>query len=485
MSDIGVSGNVLAIDQGTSGTKAIVLSPDRGVLAAVELPLRPTYGLGGAVEQDPQELLDSVVAAGRAAVRQAGEQVVGIGLANQGESVLMWDPATGKAMSPIVVWQDRRAAATCEGISAHTGRLEQISGLALDPYFAAPKMKWLRDSLPLGGVVTTSDAWLVHALTGSAVTDASTASRTMLLDLHTTEWSTEAAEIFGLAVDSLPPVVDCAGQFGATDLFGGGSVPLTGLIVDQQAALFADSCLSAGEAKCTYGTGAFLLANCGGSVTRATGALTPSVAWRLNGNSTYCLDGQVFTAASAVRWLVDLGVIGSAEDLDRVGSQVPDTAGVSFVPALAGLGAPWGRPDALASLTGLSLATSPGHLVRALIEGIAAQVAEMAAAVSQDVGVSVMTLRVDGGLTRSTLLMQSQADLLQIPVEVGASPHATALGAAAFSRLGLDPNLALTAALEPWEPMQTYLPQISADEALTRRAAFNAAVSRLLESAVG
>ena len=457
---------------------------DRGVLASVELPLRPTYGPGGAVEQDPRELLDSVLAAGRAAVRQAGEPVVGIGLANQGESVLVWDPATGKAMSPIVVWQDRRAAATCERISAQAGRLEQISGLALDPYFAAPKMRWLRESMPVGGVVTTSDAWMVHALTGSAVTDASTASRTMLLDLETTQWSTEAVEIFELTVDLLPPVVDCAGQFGETDLFGGRPIPLTGLVVDQQSALFADSCLSAGEAKCTYGTGAFLLANSGDSVPRPKSGLTPSVAWRLNGVSTYCLDGQVFTAASAVRWLVDLGVIKSAEDLDQVGSQVPDTAGVVFVPALAGLGAPWGRPDALANLTGLSLGTSAGHLVRALIEGIAAQVAEMAAAVSQDVGVPVMTLRVDGGLTQSALLMQRQADLLQIPVEVGASPHATALGAAAFARLGLDPNLALTAVLEPWEPTRTYLPQISADEAATRRAAFNTAVSRLLESTV-
>ncbi|WP_392674307.1 FGGY family carbohydrate kinase [Streptomyces sp. LN785] len=477
-----MTGPVLAVDQGTSGTKALVICPERGVIGSGSAPVRPRYGAGGAVEADPAELLGSVVDAGRQAVREAGEPVVAVGLANQGETVLAWDPATGRPLSDAIVWQDRRSASVCTELARHEPELKQITGLPLDPYFAAPKMAWIRRELTREGVVTTSDSWLVHQLTGAFVTDAATAGRTQLLDLDRVGWSPEALDIFGLAGERLPSVVDAAGPVGTTDAFGG-ELPLTGLLVDQQAALLAQGALEPGTAKCTYGTGAFLLAQTGSTPRRGSTGLVSCVAWRLGGRTSYCLDGQVYTAASAVRWLTDLKVISGAADLDPVGSAVPDSGGVTFVPALAGLAAPWWRGDLRGSVTGLALDTTAGHLVRALCEGIAAQVVELADAAAADLGEPLTSLRVDGGLTRSALLMQTQADLLQRPVEVSALPDVTALGAGAVARLGLDPRLPLREALPRWDPAAVYEPRIGAEEAAERRGRFRAAVETLLDRA--
>ncbi|MFF9898072.1 FGGY family carbohydrate kinase [Streptomyces longispororuber] len=475
-------GPVLAIDQGTSGTKALVVCPERGVIASAEAPVRPRHLPGGLVEVAPGELLASVLDAGRAALARAGEPVAAVGLANQGETVLAWDPASGEPLTEALVWQDRRAEPVCAELAAHAQELRDLTGLPLDPYFAAPKMTWIRRHLTRRGVVTTSDAWLVHRLTGAFVTDAATAGRTQLLDLDAVAWSERALALFGLDGEELPRVVDAAGPVGTTRDFGA-EVPLTGLLVDQQAALLAQDVTEPGGAKCTYGTGAFLLAQTGERPRRGDSGLVACVAWRLAGRTSYCLDGQVYTAASAVRWLTDLGVIGGAHDLDRVGSGVPDTGGVTFVPALAGLAAPWWRGDLRGSLTGLGLDTGPGHVVRALCEGIAAQVAELADAAAADLGAPLRALRVDGGLTRSVLLMQTQADLLQRPVEVSALPDVTALGVGAVARLGLDPRLGLADAVPAWEPAAVYEPRIGPDEAATRRAAFRAEVTALLERA--
>ncbi|MFF1836521.1 FGGY family carbohydrate kinase [Streptomyces sp. NPDC058231] len=477
-----MTGPVLAVDQGTSGTKALVICPERGVIGSGSAPVRPRYGAGGVVEADPAELLGSVVDAGRQAVREAGEPVVAVGLANQGETVLAWDPVTGRPLSDAIVWQDRRSASVCTELARHEPELKQITGLPLDPYFAAPKMAWIRRELTREGVVTTSDSWLVHQLTGAFVTDAATAGRTQLLDLDRVGWSPEALDIFGLAGERLPSVVDAAGPVGTTDAFGG-ELPLTGLLVDQQAALLAQGALEPGTAKCTFGTGAFLLAQTGSTPRRGSTGLVSCVAWRLGGRTSYCLDGQVYTAASAVRWLTDLKVISGAADLDPVGSAVPDSGGVTFVPALAGLAAPWWRGDLRGSVTGLALDTTAGHLVRALCEGIAAQVVELADAAADDLGGPLTSLRVDGGLTRSALLMQTQADLLQRPVEVSALPDVTALGAGAVARLGLDPRLPLREALPRWDPAAVYEPRIGADEAAERRGRFRAAVETLLDRA--
>ena len=285
-------------------------------------------------------------------------------------------------------------------------------------------------------MVTTTDTWLLHRLGAGYVTDAATASRTMLLDLDRAAWSEAACAAFGVDPAGLPTVADCAGVVGETSCFGP-ALPVAGIAVDQQAALLAQGCLAAGDAKCTYGTGAFLLVTTGSAAVRSSAGLSASVAWRLGGAATYCLDGQVYTAGSALRWLTDIGVLGSPAELDAVGGTVPDAGGVTFVPALAGLGAPHWAPDARGLLAGLHLATSPGHLARAVAEGIAASVALLVSAACADLGRPLTSLRVDGGLTRSRLLMQAQADLLQVPVLVCRSPDATALGVAALARLGI------------------------------------------------
>lgn len=468
------------MDQGTSGSKALVVCPERGVIGTGAAPVRPRFLPGGLVEVDPAELLSSVVAAGRAALADAGEPVAAVGLANQGETVLVWDPVTGEPLTDALVWQDRRAASVCDELSDHKDELRELTGLPLDPYFAAPKMAWLRRHRTRRGTVTTSDVWLVHRLTGAYVTDAATAGRTQLLDLDTVEWSPRALELYGLGDERLPRVVDAAGEFGTTTAFGP-EIPLTGLLVDQQAALLAQDVTAPGTAKCTYGTGAFLLAHTGSRPRRGDSGLVSCVAWRLAGRSSYCLDGQVYTAASAVRWLADLGVIAGAEDIDPVGSAVPDAGGVTFVPALAGLAAPWWRGDLRGSMSGLGLDTTAGHLVRALCEGIAAQVAALADAVAADTGEPLTSLRVDGGLTRSSLLMQTQADLLQIPVEVSELTDVTALGAAAVARIGIDPALSVADAVPEWRPAAVYEPRIDAGLAAERLAGFRSAVSALME----
>ena len=473
--------NLLAIDQGTSATKALVVSTERGTLAEAEVPVHPAAAPGGGVEQDPEELYRSVVEAGRRALDAAGERVAAVGLANQGETVLAWDRASGRPLSTALSWQDRRAASVCERLADRADRLRELTGLPLDPYFAAPKLTWLREHLTTDGVATTTDAWLLHRLTGAFVTDAATASRTLLLDLDRVEWSEEACRAFGVAPEELPAVVGCAEPVGETTAFGSDPVPVAGLAVDQQAALFAEACLHAGEAKCTYGTGAFLLATVGTEPRRSGSGLVGCVAWRLGDETTYCLDGQVYTVGAAVGWLREVGLVAEAADLDRLGLGVDDTAGVTFVPGLAGLGAPFWRPNARGAFVGLSLGSGRAHLVRAVCEGIAAQVAWLARAAGDDLGKPLERLRVDGGLTRSRLLMQLQADLLQAPVEIYPSPNATALGVAALARLGSGELSDPAVATGGWSPVATFEPRVAAAEAEDRLRRWRQAAEATLE----
>lgn len=458
---------VLAIDQGTSGTKAVVVDGAGEVLGLSEVTVRPHYLSGGGVEQDPQALLDSVLQAGRFAVSQAGVDVDVVTIANQGETVLAWDPVTGTPRSNMIVWQDRRAESVCAELREHGEEIAGKTGLVLDPYFSAPKQAWLRRNVTTEGVVTTSDSWLLHQLTGEFVTDATTASRSLVLDIDSGTWDPKLLDLFGLGDERLPEVVACDQVIGTTNAFGG-TAQVGGLIVDQQAALVAERCLAPGEAKCTFGTGAFLLANTGRDAVRSTSGLSSSIAWRAGGHDTYCLDGQVYTAASAVRWLQQLTFIDTAADLDRVAADDPED--VLCVPALAGLAAPWWRPDAKAILNGMTLSTTSGHLVRAVLDGIAAQVAQLALCVEGDLGRALTRLRVDGGLTQSRVLMQAVADLLQIPVDVYPSQHATPLGAAALARVAVTNGLSLEDAIVDWKPSTVFEPQWSAD----RAAAFNA-----------
>ncbi len=467
--------SVLAIDQGTSGTKAIVVDDAGTVLALAEEPVRPQYLAEGAVEQNPSELLESVLVAGRRAIAEAGVPIEVVSLANQGETVLAWDPSTGEPLTTALVWQDSRAESVCDRVRGHSDAIAARSGLVLDPYFSAPKMTWIRENLTREGVVTTSDSWLLHRLTGEFVTDVSTASRSLIMNLDSRSWDDELLGYFGLQGEALPRITDCDEVIGTTNAFGG-SIPVGGVIVDQQAALLAEGCLTVGEAKCTYGTGAFLLMNTGTAAPRSTNGLTTSVAWTIRGESKYCIDGQVFTAASAIRWLQDLGLISDARDIDTAAAA--DSGNVSFVPALAGLAAPWWRSDAKAAFSGMSLATDRGQLIRAVLEGIAAQIADLAAACAADLGDSLKSLRVDGGLTRSTALMQAQADILQLPIEVYPSAHATALGAAALGRLAARPSEVVPAV--EWTPEHIYEPRWSADHAADFMGNWRAAVQRTL-----
>lgn len=471
---------ILAIDQGTSGTKALVLDSEGAVRSLVELPVHPEYFENGAVEQDPMELLETVREAGTRAVEEAGVAIEAVALANQGETVLAWDRGTGMPRSTAMVWQDSRAQSVCDELGDRAEEIAERTGLVLDPYFSAPKMTWLRRHVTTEGVITTTDTWLLHAMTGEFVTDASTASRSLLLDVDRRTWDSKLLDDFGVLRELLPEVVACDEVIGNTLMFGP-SVPVVGLMVDQQAALLGERCLAPGEAKCTYGTGAFVLANTGQRAPRSTNGLTTSVAWATREGAAYCVDGQVFTAASAVRWLVELGLVGSALELDARASDA--TNGEMCVPALAGLAAPWWRSDATASFTGMTLSSTNGHLVRAVLEGIAAQVALLLRAVDGDLGSPIRRLRVDGGLTQSRVLMQAQADLAGIPIEVYPSAHATAIGVGAMARFALDSSRSLDDAVWPWQPEAVYTPRWSRDRAETFLDTWCARAEALLEEA--
>jgi glycerol kinase len=477
--------NILAIDQGTSATKALLIGPGDEVLGRAEVPVRTTAVGGDGVEADPEELWRSVASAGAQALAAARAPAHAVALANQGETVLAWDKATGKPLSKAIVWQDRRSAAICDRLSGQAGELARITGLPLDPYFAAPKITWLRENVTAGGVVTTTDTWLLHRLGAAYVTDAATASRTMLLDLDAVQWSDQACEAFGVDPGALPRVADCAGVVGETTVFGNTGfgntgfgnrpLPIAGIAVDQQAALYAHGCLRQGDAKCTYGTGAFLLVTTGEKAARSNAGLSASVAWQLAGAPAYCLDGQVYTAGSALRWLTEIGVLTSPADLDGVAGTAPDSGGVTFVPALAGLGAPQWAPRARGQLAGLQLSTERGHIARAAAEGIAASVALLAEAAAADLGRPLTALRVDGGLTRSRVLLQAQADLLQVPVLASRTPDATALGVAALARLALG-----EAGPPPAEVELTVPPVMTRDQAAQRLSSYRHALASTL-----
>ena len=472
---------VLAIDQGTSATKALVVDDDGNVLSLAEASIQVRATSDGAVELDPEELWASVVAAGTEAMTAAGNpRLSSIGLANQGETVLAWDRSTGAPDGPAIVWQDRRAEAVCDRLREHGEFLAQHTGLELDPYFVAPKIVWLREQVDGATNITTTDAWMLHRLCGAFATDVATAGRSLLLDLDTGQWSDRACEIFGIDPATLPTVVANAESLGDCSVFGG-SVPVTGTCVDQQAALFAEHCHAAGEAKCTYGTGAFMLACTGDQPTRSTNGLVGCPAWKVGDALTYCLDGQVYTVGAAVTWLIEMGIIAEPGDLDRVGGSVDGPNGVVFVPALAGLAAPYWKPHAKAAFTGMTLSTQRGHLVRAAIEGIVAQVALLAQAAGRDLGSPLTRLRVDGGLTRSHVLLQTQADLLQAPVEVYPSPHATALGVAALSDLGANLGSPSQLAATAWRPDAVVEPKIGADEAAERLGAWQRAATATMD----
>ncbi|MEG0363533.1 MAG: FGGY-family carbohydrate kinase, partial [Aurantimicrobium sp.] len=377
----------------------------------------------------------------------------------------------------MVVWQDRRAESVTNRLQDKSEIFEQKTGLVLDPYFSAPKQAWIRENVTKQGVVTTSDSWLLHQLTGEFVTDVSTASRSLVTDLDTGEWDRELLSHFDLQDEKLPKILNSDEIAGVTRHFGG-IMPVGGLIVDQQAALLAEKCLEVGEAKCTFGTGAFLLANTGKRAVRSSAKLAASFAWRTELETAYCFDGQVYTAASAVRWLKQMGFINAASELDIKAASHHD--GIYSVPAFAGLAAPRWRPDVKASFSGITLSSEPSHFILAVLQGIAAQVAELVDLVESDMGSALKTLRVDGGLTQSAVLMQSVADLTQRTIEIYPSQHATPLGAAALARVASKSGGWIKDSVIEWAPSHVFEPKWRSEQAQEFRTAWATAADSAL-----
>jgi len=431
---------LLAIDQGTTGTTALVVDAELRAVGRGYSAIRQSYPQPGWVEHDPAELWRSVEAAAAqalAAARLRASDLSAVGIANQRETTLLWERRSGRPVAPAIVWQDRRTAGRCAGLPADL--LRRRTGLVPDPYFSATKLEWLlaRTSLPQHELAFgTVDAWLVWKLTGGRVhaTDETNASRTLLLDLDTLEWDDELLELFGVERELLPRVVASSGVVADGELLGE-RVLVAGLAGDQQAALVGQACFREGEAKATYGTGCFVLVVTGAERVGAPHGLLETAAARLGlARRCYALEGAVLVAGAAVQWLRDgLGLLADAAETEELARSVASSDGVVFVPALTGLGSPWWRPEARGLVCGLTRGTTRAHLARAALEAIALQVAD----VVESVPGGVRLLRADGGAAANGFLMQLQADLLGCPVEVAADTEATALGAAVLAGLAV------------------------------------------------
>jgi glycerol kinase len=442
--------SILALDQGTTGSTALVIHADGGVLGRGYREFGQHFPHPGWVEHDPEEIFRVSVEAMREAVGQAGERPAGLGITNQRETVVLWDRATLAPVAPAIVWQDRRTAARCRELRAGGAEalLRDRTGLVADPYFSATKLEWLlrdperrkradRGELAAG----TVESWLVARLTGGRlhITDHTNASRTLLYSLQARDWDPELLGLFGVPRKLLPALVPSAGRLGEADPEHlGFAIPIAGLAGDQQAALFGQGCVTPGLAKNTYGTGAFLLVHAGGEVPRPPEGILATIACAGDGSPAYALEGSVFIAGAAVQWLRDgLGLLTVASETEALARSVPDCGGVHFVPAFVGLGTPHWEPEARGTITGITRGTSRAHLVRAALEAMAFSSAELLAAMVREGGLSVPMLRVDGGAAANDWLMQFQADVLGVPVERPDLVETTALGAAGLAGLAL------------------------------------------------
>jgi glycerol kinase len=444
--------SVLTIDAGTTGVTALIISADGTVAGRGYEEFRQYYPQPGWVEHLPEGIWQATLAACGQALDGADPPSC-IGITNQRETAVIWDRATLVAPRRAIVWQDRRTAAICARMreQGDEERVTELTGLRLDPYFTGTKLTWLAENEPdlwsgvTGGslAVGTVDSYLIARLTGGRhhVTDASNASRTLLFDIEAGRWSAELCQLFGVPPQALPDVVPSYGLVGHCDpaAFLGLSLPVAGIAGDQQAAMFGQACFSPGSAKCTYGTGSFVLCNTGTSIVRSQAGLLATVAWMdPAGALTYALEGSVFVTGAAVQWLRDgLGLLDSAEQSEALARSVPDTGGAVFVPALTGLGAPYWDPDARGAIFGLTRGTTRAHLVRAALEAITFEVRDVADLMAAEAPAQPdgSTLRVDGGASTNDLLMQLQADQLQVPVERPVVAETTALGAAFLAGL--------------------------------------------------
>ena len=475
---------ILAIDQGTTGSTCLVFDGEREVRGRAYAEFTQHFPEPGQVEHDPDEIWEVTREVAGRALDDAGidgRELDAIGITNQRETVVAWDPRTGRPVHRALVWQDRRGAARCDQLRAE-GLEEVVSrstGLLLDPYFSATKIEWLIENVPEASeaVFGTIDSWLVHQLCGEHVTDPSNASRTMLFDIDSLEWSVELCSIFGVDPASLPAVRDSAGIFGTTTEFGG-EVPVAGIAGDQQAALFGQACFTPGMAKNTYGTGSFVLLNAGDAIPRSRGETLSTVAWGIDREATYASEASIFVTGSAVQWLRDgLGIIEDAAETEALAASLDSNDGVHFVPALTGLGSPWWDPYARGTITGLTRGTGRAQIARATLEAIAYQTADAVAAQQRASGHRLEALRVDGGAVANDWLMQFQADVLGVPVLAPATIETTARGAADLAALGIG-STTLERLAREWSAAREWHPGISRDEAASLLDQWHLAVER-------
>ncbi len=468
---------LLALDQGTTSSRALVFDAAGHQLALAREEFPQIFPQPGWVEHDPNTILSSQVTVAQAALAEAGvsaRDVAAIGITNQRETCLLWERASGRPCGNALVWQDRRTAALCAEMRAD-GAEELVaarSGLVVDPYFSASKLRWLLDQdatlraragrgeLAFG----TIDSWLVWHLSDGRehLTDATNASRTGLYDIHRGDWDEELLALWQVPREVLPRVVDTAGVCATTSALGA-EIPIAGIAGDQQAALFGQACFQPGMAKCTYGTGCFLLLVTGTQAPRSRHRMLTTIASRIAGETHYALEGSVFMGGATVQWLRDgLGIITTAAEVEALAASVPDSDGVVLVPAFTGLGAPHWDADARALLIGMTRGTTRAHIARAALDGIACQVADLASAMSADAGLAPGELRVDGGASNDDLLMQIQADLLDLPLVRPRESECTAFGAAMLAGLGVGLYGDRESAAAAWQAEHHFTPAIDA-----------------------
>ena len=484
---------ILVLDAGTTSTRAIAFDLAGSIVASCGRPITQHYPQSGWVEHDAGEIWrlsrDCLIAV---ADEVGAPRIKAIGITNQRETIVFWDRESGEPIAHAIVWQDRRTADKCAALKAagHEPGVQARTGLLLDPYFSGTKIRWALDNWPQVAaaqqagrlLVGTVESWLIWKLSAGArhVTDATNASRTLLMDLAACRWDAGLCELFGVPQAILPEIVDCAGGLAKTALLGG-ETPITGSAGDQQAAAIGQACLAPGQLKATYGTGCFLLAHAGPVPPTSTHRLLSTVAWRIGGVPAYALEGSIFTAGAAVQWLRDgLGIIGDSAETAALAQSVADSGGVVFVPALAGMGAPHWQPAARGTLTGLSGGTTRAHIVRATLEAMGQQTADLVDALAAD-GVVAGALRVDGGMVANDWLCQDLADSLGLSVERPRVIETTALGAAMLAGVGagLWANLGEAAAAMS-APDRSFTPASSPGARDKRRASWARAVRQTL-----
>ncbi|QUL36698.1 glycerol kinase GlpK [Erythrobacter sp. JK5] len=456
-----MSDYILVLDEGTTSTRAMLFASDGVFVASAQKELTQHYPQSGWVEHDAAEIWDKALACALEVIPKAGGAacIAAIGITNQRETVVAWDKTTGEPLTRAIVWQDRRTEPFCAELrgAGHEDDMQRRTGLLLDPYFSGTKMRWMLDNVPEVRAAAdkgtlafgTIESWLMFKLTGGDhVTDASNASRTLLLELGGAQFDAGLCDLFGVPHSALPRVIDMSGALGETaeGLFGR-RIPITGLAGDQQAATIGQACLAPGETKATYGTGAFVLTNQGIAIPRSENRLLGTVLTQIEGERTYAIEGSVFVAGSLVQWLRDsLGIVEVSSQTEELARSIPDSGGVTIVPALSGLGAPHWKADARGVITGLSFATGKAQLARAALEAMAHQTHDLAEAFAAD-GTAWETLRIDGGMAANDWMAQDLADMLGITVERPAFVETTALGAAmlAAAGAGVQPDLASAA----------------------------------------